>query len=199
MLVRWKERPMPNRQTSCGGMPVMSRPLSTTAPASGRRCPVIKLKNVVLPAPLGPMMAAICPGFTRRLTPATAWNPSKALRTSRTSSTGHPPQPPPAGIQRAHDAAGEHEEQHDEDRPQHERPVLGVRGDLLVEDQKDQRAYGRPPEMPHPAQDGHDEDLGRFRPVGEVREQAAVVDAEEPAGEPGEEARQDEGQELVAP
>jgi hypothetical protein len=72
MLVRWKERPMPSRQRSCGGMPVTSRSLKRTLPASGRRCPVMRLKSVVFPAPLGPMMALIDPRGTRKLTPPTA-------------------------------------------------------------------------------------------------------------------------------
>src|SRR2546430_7584552 len=35
------------RSRSCGGMPVTSRPLSTTRPASQRRWPVIRLNSVV--------------------------------------------------------------------------------------------------------------------------------------------------------
>src|SRR5918911_4170455 len=114
---------MPSRQTSCGATPVMSRPSSRTAPASGLRCPVIRLKNVVLPAPFGPMMAAIWPGATATLTPPTATKPSNALRMSRTSSTARPPQP--ASDQRggAGETAGEDEQQHDQDRTEHERPV----------------------------------------------------------------------------
>src|SRR2546428_259202 len=93
MLVRWNERPMPRRQTSCGASPVMSRPFRTTVPASGRRSPVTRLKNVVLPAPFGPMIAAIWPRATPSVTPATAWKPSNALRTLCTSSTQCPRQP----------------------------------------------------------------------------------------------------------
>mgnify|MGYP003694169617 CR=1 FL=1 len=63
---------MPRRQRSCGAIPVTSRPLNTMWPVSGRRWPVIRLNNVVFPAPLGPMMALIEPGATVRLTPPTA-------------------------------------------------------------------------------------------------------------------------------
>ena len=91
MFVRWNDRPIPSRQRSCGAMPVTSRSLKTTCPPSGTRCPVIRLKSVVLPAPLGPMMALIEPLGTVKETPSTAWKPSKLFRTSRTSSTGGPP------------------------------------------------------------------------------------------------------------
>src|SRR5918996_1512560 len=143
-------------------MPVMSRPSRRTEPASARRWPVMRLKKVVLPAPLGPMMAAICPRATPRLTPPTAWKPSNDLRMSRTSSTPRP-QPVPGGVERAHDAAREHEEQHDEHRPEDEGPVLRVRGDLLVEHEQDERPHRGAVEVAHPAQDGHDEHLRRLR------------------------------------
>src|ERR671918_739764 len=140
MLVRWNERPMPRRQTSCGATPVMSRPSRTTAPASGRRWPVMRLKTVVLPAPLGPMMAAVWPWATVRLTPATAWKPSNALRRSRTSSTPGPPEPPRHDLDGAADAA---QERHDEDLGGLG-PVREVGKDAAVEDPE--QAAGQPRE-----------------------------------------------------
>src|SRR4051812_12799593 len=174
MFVRWNERPMPSRQTSWGATPVMSRPSSSTAPASGCRWPVIRLKNVVLPAPLGPMMAAIWPATTVRLTPPTARKPSKDFRMSRTSSTARPPDPAADQLERTRQTAREHEQQHDQDRAEHERPVLRVRGDLLVQENEDEGADGRAVEAPHAAQERHDQDLGRLRPVREVGEHTAV-------------------------
>src|ERR1051325_1118072 len=133
MLVRWNERPMPSRHTSCGARPVTSRPSSVTAPASGVRWPVMRLNSVVLPAPLGPMIAAIWPRATSRLTSLTARKPPKLLRRPRTSSTRAPPQTAPDRLGGAGESAGEDEQQHDEDRAQHHRPVLRVRDDLLVQ------------------------------------------------------------------
>src|SRR5437867_4634079 len=102
-------------------MPVTSRSLKITCPPSGLRCPVIRLKRVVLPAPLGPMMALMEPRGTVRLTPPTAWKPSKLLRTSRTSSTGPSPrQAAPDQAGRSRDAAGEDEEEEDENGPEDE-------------------------------------------------------------------------------
>src|SRR5215831_5627387 len=150
MLVRWNDRPTPMRQMRCGGAPVMSLPSSSTCPASGRRCPVRRLKKVDLPAPLGPITAAISPRATARLTPSTAVKPSKALRMERTSSMAalrlrcRPRLLTPAARrfrQRADDPAGEDEEKDDQHRAEHERPVFGVGSDLLVEEDKRRRAY----------------------------------------------------------
>src|SRR5262245_54397537 len=43
--------------------------------------PLIRLNSVVLPAPLGPMMARRSPAWTLRLTPSTARSPPNALET----------------------------------------------------------------------------------------------------------------------
>src|SRR5262245_37758067 len=205
MLVRWKERPTPSRQRSCGAMPVTSRPLSITWPRSGRRWPVIRLKSVVLPAPLGPMMAPMLPVGASRLTPPTATKPSKTLTRSRTSSTGHlgaartTEEPREDHADGAGDAAGEAEQEHDQHGAEHERPVLGVRDDLLVQEDQDEDADARAEEGAHPPEQGHDQHLGRLDPVREVREHSPVEDPEEPAGESSERAGQHEGSQLVAP
>src|SRR5215467_1357744 len=199
MFVRWKERPMPRRQRSCGAMPVTSRSLKRTLPASGRRCPVIRLKSVVLPAPLGPMMALIEPRGTLKLTPPTAWKPAKLLQRPWTSSTGHASRvTPEEQCEGARDAAREHEEEDHEDGAEDEWPVLRVRDDLLVEPDEHCRAQGGPEEGAHPAQERHDQHLGGLGPIGEVGEDAPVEDAEERAGQPREAARQHEGGQLVA-
>src|SRR5713226_6359307 len=200
MFVRWKERPTPRRQTSWGARPVMSRPSKRTAPASGRTCPVMRLKSVVLPAPFGPMIAVTWPAATDRLTPPTASKPPNDLRRSRTSSTASPPPCPlPERDRRAGEAAGEAEQQDDQHRAQHERPVLGVGDDLLVEEDQGQRADAGAEEGAHPPQERHDQHLGGLGPVGEVGEDASIEDAEEAAGQAREGARDDEGAQLVAP
>src|SRR6266498_2249762 len=180
-------------------MPVTSRSLKRTLPASGWRWPVMRLKRVVLPAPLGPMMALIDPRGTVKLTPLTAWKPSKLLRSPVTSSTRRPsPHPLPEGHERPRDAPGEDEEEHHEDGAENERPVLGVGDDLLVEPDQHDRAEGGAEERAHAAQEGHDQDLGGFGPVGEVGEDTAVEDAEEATRQPREAAREHEGRQLVA-
>src|SRR5262249_28241581 len=182
MLVRWNDRPTPMRHRSCGGTPVTSRPFSTTRPASARRWPVIRLNSVVLPAPLGPMIALTPPLGTSNDTRETATKPSKDLVRSRTSSTLRPPEPTPQQHGSARQPAGEAEQQHHKDGAEHERPVLRVGDDLLVEKNQRERTDAGPPEGAHAAQQRHDQHLGRLGPVREVREHAAVEDAEEPAG-----------------
>src|SRR5215469_15705075 len=135
MLVRWNERPSPSPQILCGWTPVMSRPSSTTLPLSGGRWPVIRLNSVDLPAPLGPITAAICCVSTVNETSPTATKPENDFLSLVTSSMAAPmPQPRPAGVERAHDPAGKPEEQQHQDRAKHKGPILGIGGNLLVED-----------------------------------------------------------------
>jgi hypothetical protein len=72
MLVSWKERPIPARVRRAALQPVMSRPLKAIRPSDARYCPERRLKSVVFPAPLGPMMLLSARGGTSRLTWSTA-------------------------------------------------------------------------------------------------------------------------------
>src|SRR5262249_38349617 len=83
----WNERTMPRRATSAGRSAVMSRPSNTMRPRLGVKNLLKRLKQVVLPAPLGPIMAWILPRATRRLTPRTATKPAKSLARSSVSRT----------------------------------------------------------------------------------------------------------------
>ena len=67
---------MPSRTIFCGGSPTRSRPSNDTLPLSGRRWPVIRLKKVVLPAPLGPMMAWFSPVRSSKETSRVATKPA---------------------------------------------------------------------------------------------------------------------------
>ena len=53
----WNERASPMRAIAAGELPVMLRPLKWIRPAVGVRKCVSRLKNVVLPAPFGPIRA----------------------------------------------------------------------------------------------------------------------------------------------
>src|SRR5215470_14484447 len=66
-----------------GGRAAMFSPLNNTRPAVGRTTPVRQLKKVLLPAPLGPMMALISPDPTSKFTLLRAVRPPK--RTVRSS------------------------------------------------------------------------------------------------------------------
>src|SRR5262245_12193788 len=89
----------------CGGSPVMSSPSKTMRPDEGGMTPVRQLKNVDLPAPLGPMIARISPRRTAMETRLTAVRPPNCrVRSSVRSRMGEAsaPRPGPAG-----DAEGE--------------------------------------------------------------------------------------------
>src|SRR5438874_11252640 len=87
----------------------MSRSNSVMAPRSGRSSPVMRLKSVVLPAPLGPMISRRSPGSTTRSTDDVTRSPPndlssprtpKALILSRGRPRHGPPHPPALGAPR---------------------------------------------------------------------------------------------------
>ncbi len=88
MLVSWKDRPMPSRVRAAAPRLVMSRPLNRIRPSVGRYCPLSRLKKVVLPAPLGPMMDLSVNGATSRVTWSTATWPPKRMVRSRAETIG---------------------------------------------------------------------------------------------------------------
>ncbi len=67
---------------SAGRDPVMSRPLKVMRPRVGARKCVSRLKQVVFPAPFGPISAWMVPRCTRRLTSFTATKPRNSLVSS---------------------------------------------------------------------------------------------------------------------
>src|SRR3989304_5182393 len=72
----------------------MRCPAKRISPASGTKAPAIMLKQVVFPAPFGPIRATICPSSTLMDTSATARRPRKLLETERTDSSGSAIVPP---------------------------------------------------------------------------------------------------------
>src|SRR3954452_11281709 len=88
-LVSWKVRTMPRAAMRCGGTPSIDLPSNDQSPASGLSKPVIRLKNVVLPAPFGPISAVMTPRWTSRWLTSTAVMPPNCrtmLSTSRMES-----------------------------------------------------------------------------------------------------------------
>src|SRR5438046_1376719 len=83
----WNVRLTPLCAICLGGRPSIRLPSSRTTPASGTSCPLIRLKHVVLPAPLGPISAINSPAGTENETLRTACTPSNAFERSITSST----------------------------------------------------------------------------------------------------------------
>src|SRR5438876_880813 len=84
----WNLRTMPSRLIACGGRWVISSPRNHTVPEVGEKAPVMTLKSVVLPHPLGPMMQRSSPAPSDRVTPRKTRRPPKSLVTSRTWTSG---------------------------------------------------------------------------------------------------------------
>ena len=77
-LVSWNVRTMPSRATLYGRDARRSSCRRTSSgPWSGLSKPVSRLKNVVLPAPLGPISAVIAPRWTSTWSTSTATRPPK--------------------------------------------------------------------------------------------------------------------------
>ena len=84
MLAIWNARTTPRRTIWVGERPPMSSPASFTRPRSGRIAPEIRLKNVVLPAPFGPMIAVSEPAGKSSVTFCIAATPPKDFERSST-------------------------------------------------------------------------------------------------------------------
>ena len=81
----WNERITPRRAMCAGFSAVMSMPLKRIWPEVGVRNLVSRLKQVVLPAPLGPISAWMLPRCTCRSTLLTATKPLNSLVRPRVS------------------------------------------------------------------------------------------------------------------
>ncbi len=64
----WNVRAMPRIVRFDGRVPSSGCPSNLMLPVSAGSTPVTRLKNVVLPAPFGPIKAWICPVATLALT-----------------------------------------------------------------------------------------------------------------------------------
>ena len=181
----------------------MSRPARRTMPASGASWPFSMLKQVLLPAPLGPISASISPAETAKETSATACTPPKALcrpSTWRTASLMRA-----ASCQRAKQrlqAADQslREEQHDQqDDAAHDgAPEFGVAGDGVAQPGVDRRADHRAGQRLDAAQQHHDQPVGRLADRDGRGRDAALGEGVDRAGEARERADQHEGRPLEA-
>jgi hypothetical protein len=70
------------------GALVTSAPSIRIVPASAKKLPVIRLNNVDLPAPLGPMMPSACPAGTVKLTASVTFSAPKLFDTASSDRIG---------------------------------------------------------------------------------------------------------------
>ena len=95
LFTTWKVRPTPRTQRSAAGNLVTSSPSNQIEPWVGGSTPAIRLNNVDLPAPLGPIRPTISPRPTEIETSLLAIRPPKRCQTPRVSSKGAVIAPPP--------------------------------------------------------------------------------------------------------
>src|SRR3569833_1316184 len=81
----WNVRAIPSRLIWCGLHPTIRCPSNVTLPDVGLKTSVITLKQVGLPAPLGPMRPRISPLYNLKLTSLRATTPPNRRVTSSTS------------------------------------------------------------------------------------------------------------------
>src|SRR6266852_5481248 len=208
-VVAWNVRAIPRRQISDGRSPDVRSPLKKTSPAVSGITPVIRLKTVLLPAPLGPIRPWIAPRATVMERSATASKPPNRRETPRSSrskadsrSCGRPsarsPEKAPGRARKGHQSLGREEHGEDENGAEDEDLVVVELAQELGRDGHEDGPNHRPPDAPRAADDGED-DQQHHRLQAEV---AGVKDlaemGEEDAGEPGNEAPENEGGQLVA-
>src|SRR2546422_645355 len=200
---------MPRRQISDGRSPDVRSPLKKTSPAVSGITPVMRLKTVLLPAPLGPIRPWIAPRVTVMEKSATASKPPNRRETPRSSrskagsrSCGRPsaqsPEKAPGRAWKGHQSLGREEHGEDEDGAEDEDLVVVELAQELGRDGHQNGPDHRPPDAPRAADDGEDDQQHhRFQAeVAGVKDLAEM--GEEDAGEPGNEAPEHEGGQLVA-
>ncbi len=198
----WKVRPTPSRQTARGLMPTMSRPASCTIPLSGASWPFSMLKQVLLPAPLGPISASNSPADRAKETSSTACTPPNALcRPSTRRTTSFMPNGPLRQTARpAPEAADEPLRESDDDQQDQQAegraPEVGLARQRVAQPGEERRADDRAGQGLDPAQQDHHQPVGRLRDRHGRGRDAALGEGEHRAGKARQRARQDEGHPL---
>src|SRR6266568_247491 len=178
MLVIWKERANPRRARAGTDSAVMSSPAKRTRPRSGKRLPASWLIRVVLPAPFGPMIAWVSPSRTSRSTLSLASSAPKLFVRPRTSSRVLFI----LAEEQSREAPPQEEHRQHQERPEDELPVLRPTRERVLDREQRKGAEHRPGDARHAAQDHHEHELARARPVHELgREVRGVVDEQRPA------------------
>src|SRR6516164_6142327 len=162
-------------------------------PDVGWKNPLMRLKNVVLPAPFGPMMARSSPFATVKETSWTATRLPKRLLTLRTSRTLMP------WCSRLTFASNEaqqaaREEQHDQHEQQADErhPVDGDARQVVLQNDEHRRAQERAPERPHSSHHRHHDEIAGLAVMQAARIGEIIDQRVERAGKADEEAGQRE-------
>src|ERR1700712_2949095 len=147
-------------------------------PEFGCSCPVSWLISVVLPAPLGPMMACSSPFATssERLSVA-RMPPNRRTRFWTRNSGSATPNPPQQSDNAA--AAEQHDQQ--QERTHDERPIFGDLRQKLFEHEIYDGADDRAKQRAHAAEHDHDHEIAGTGPVHHSRtDEVGVVGQQRP-------------------
>src|SRR5665647_2901015 len=204
--VVWKVRAMPKRATWSGRIPVTSWPLNRMRPELGLWVPATRLKKVVLPAPLGPMMALTWPRAKRVLTWSTAVRPKNCLVRATTSSIAPSPlrRLGGGGASRtalepsADDAVRQEDEQRDQYGAKHHHAVVLQKLQTLREPSHQERAHQRPQQRADAADQGEHDQVEGYGFAGQISSEKAHLPGIQRPGKPGVGQREHKGQGLGA-
>src|SRR5712671_925417 len=193
--VIWNERARPRALRPWVGSGVMSWRSNQTRPASGASSPPSWAISVLLPAPLGPMMACSSPGATSSMMSSEAITPPKRLVRPSTRRSGSATAEP---REKTIDPAARIQDDQQDHRAEDDRPIFGEAGQPLLQHQKRDRADHRADHRAHPAQHRHHDEIARARPMHDGGTDEGGVVGEQHAGQPADGARDHETDEPVA-
>src|SRR5713226_6397311 len=148
----------------------MSRPSKMIRPDVGANCPVSRLKNVVLPAPFGPMTECSEPSWTSNVTALTAVRAPNSFVRASVLTRGISPcggrrparrAPRPEARPRLDDPAPEEQHHDHEGDAQQERPARPHGAYRLRQPDEHEGADDRPVEGARAADEGGEDDVAR--------------------------------------
>ena len=180
--------------------PAMFLPSNRISPESGASWPLIMLKQVVLPAPFGPIMARNSPGATAKLTSLTARTPPKALDSERTSSTlmtcapllrQSAAKPPTMPLR-------ERQHQQQDDGAQQRAPIFGLPHHRVLQGGEHRGADDRPGQRLDAAEQHHHQAVDGAADVDGLRRDRALGEGEQPAGHAADRAGNGEAEPMHA-
>src|SRR5262249_46074205 len=160
----------------CGLRPEMLSPSKTIEPRLGRRKPLSRLKQVVLPAPLGPISPTISPLSTVKSTSRTAASPPKSRVSPRVSrrATGSGrrtrcrrrrgwPRPELGQLPGKRDETAREEQDRQQHGDREKDGLVGAPPERLGEEREEGRAHDGADEVAAPADEVVDQDVGRHQ------------------------------------
>src|SRR5271166_1649539 len=188
----WKVRATPHAAISSGRSPAIRRPSKTIDPASDRSRPLMRLKVVVLPAPLGPMMLTSSPSVTSRSKASTAVIPPNRRVRPRISSEGVIRFTPPPDALRPEPDQQQQRQAIDED------PVFGRDPEQFGQANKRDGAEDCAHDIAHAAEDDHCQREQRELCVESLMVDVGIEVRRYGAADPGAKSSESESERLVA-